>query len=173
MVQVAILAASGFEQAEMTIIYKALAEAGHRAVLVSPKKHDARAWDNTRWAGDIPVDVAVIDARAEDYDAMILPGGLLSADTLRADRAAVDLVRLAALRGLPVAALGHSAWVLVEAGLAKGRAMTGHPSIRTDLANAGADWAEDPVVVDGSVVTARNTHDAEAFMQAVLRQLPA
>ncbi|HLO78999.1 MAG TPA: DJ-1/PfpI family protein [Magnetospirillum sp.] len=171
MADVAVVVASGFEQAEMETIRRALAAAGHRPVVVSPKKHAVRGWDNTHWGADLPVDVAAIDARADTFAAIVLPGGLLSADTLRADHDIVELVRAAALAGKPVAALGHAAWVLIEAGLAKGRRMTGAPSVHSDLVNAGADWTGTPAMDDGKVITGQHGHDVAAFMQLVTATL--
>lgn len=167
MARVAVVVANGFGLGDMTVLCKGLAEAGHHVVVVSPKKHSVRAWDNTRWDGDIPVDLAAIDAQAQDFAALALPGGILGADTLRADEAIVHLVRGAALLGRPVAALGHAVWVLVEAGLAPGRAMTGAPSVRGDLVNAGAHWQDAPAVEDGKVITGRSSHDAGAFTDLI------
>lgn len=168
MAMVAVVVASGFEQGEMTQICRGLADAGHRVSVVSPKKHAVRAWDNTHWGGDLPVDVTAIDAEAQDFAAIVLPGGVLSADTLRADEAIVRLVRDAAVQGKPVAALGHAVWVLIEAGLAKDRAMTGAPSLKTDLIHAGAQWSDAPAAEDGKVITGHHGHDLPAFMELVL-----
>lgn len=169
MATVAVVLASGFEQAELTGICSGLKQVGHRCIIVSTKKHDARSWDNTRWNGDVPVDVAAIDARAEDYAAMVMPGGLISADTLRSDSFVVRLVADAARAGKPVAAMGHAAWVLIEAGLVDGRRVTAHPAIRTDLANAGGVWTDRPVVEDGGIITGRHTHDLATFVETVGR----
>ncbi len=167
MAKVAMVVASGFEQGEMTILCKALAEDGHRLVVVSPKKHSVRSWDNTHWNGDIPVDVAAIDAEAQDFAALVLPGGLIGADTLRADEPIIRLVRDAAIQGKPVAALGHAVWVLIEAGLAKGRTMTSAPAIRSDVVHAGATWQDAAAVEDGKVITGRHGHDVVSFAELV------
>jgi protease I len=169
MANVAMVVASGFEQGEMTILCRALSEDGHRLVVVSPKKHSVRSWDNTHWNGDIPVDVAAIDAEAQDFAALVLPGGLIGADTLRADEFIIRLVRDAATQGKPVAALGHAVWVLIEAGLAKGRAMTSAPAIRSDVVNAGATWQDSAAVEDGKVVTGRHGHDVVSFAELVCK----
>lgn len=163
MAKVGIVVASGFEQAGLTALCKALAEAGHHIAVVSTKKHAVRSWDNTHWNGDIPVDVAAVDAQAQDFAALALPGGILGADTLRSDDFIIRLVRDAAAQGRPVAAMGHAVWVLIEAGLARGRMMTSHPAIRTDVANAGAMWRDQDVVNDGAVISGRNSHDVGAF----------
>ncbi len=167
MAVVGILVASGFEQSEMTILCRSLAESGHAVLVISPKKQEVRSWDHARWNGDLPVDAAVADADLGRLAALILPGGVMSADTLRADEAAVRLVREAAASGRIVAALGHAAWVAVEAGLVRGRAVTSHPAIRTDLVNAGALWQDQAVVVDGGLITGRHGHDTDAFARAV------
>lgn len=171
MARVAVVIANGFEQAEMAAISRTLAHAGHNVQVVSPKKHAVRGWDNTHWGGDLPVDVAAIDAEAQDFAAVVLPGGVLSADTLRADRDIVRLVRDAAVQGKPVAALGHAAWVLVEAGLAKGRHLTGAPSLHSDLVNAGAEWEDQPAAEDGKVITGQHGHDVETFSGLVAAAL--
>jgi protease I len=168
MARIGVVVASGFEQAEMTALCKALVEAGHRMAVVSTKKHEVRSWDNTHWAGDIPVDVAAMDARAEDFAALVLPGGILGADTLRSDEFIIRLMRDAAALGKPVAAMGHANWVVIEAGLASGRAMTCHPAIRTDVINAGAMWRDEAAVSDSSVISGRNSHDVGAFAAAFL-----
>lgn len=168
MARIGVVVASGFEQADMTALSKALAEAGHQIAVVSTKKHAVRSWDNTHWAGDIPVDVAAIDAKAEDFAALVLPGGILGADTLRSDDYITRLVRDAATQGKPVTAMGHAVWVLIEAGLARGRTMTSHPALRTDVTNAGAIWRDEAVVNDGGVISARNSHDVGAFAAAVV-----
>lgn len=172
MARIGVVVASGFEQAEMTALCKALTAAGHTVAVVSTKKHAARSWDNTHWNGDLPVDVAAVDAAAKDFAALVLPGGILSADTLRSDEFVVRLVQDAATEGKPVAAMGHAAWVLIEAGLARGRTMTSHPAIRTDVGNAGATWRDEAVVADANVITGRHAHDVSAFAAAVVAELP-
>ncbi|MGE5548783.1 MAG: DJ-1/PfpI family protein [Solirubrobacterales bacterium] len=173
MAKVAVVVASGFEQTEMTAICKGLADAGHTVQVVSTKKHAARSWDNTRWNGDVPVDMAAIDAEAQDFDALVFPGGLIAADTLRSDDAVVRLVRDATAQGRPVAALGHAVWVLAEAGAIKGRAATSHPAIRTDVVNAGAQWRDQGAVADGTLITGRHGHDVGEFVAVVAGALPS
>ncbi|MBI5165231.1 MAG: DJ-1/PfpI family protein [Magnetospirillum sp.] len=165
---VGLVVASGFEQTEMTGLCRFLSEAGHHVRIVSPKKQMVRSWDNVRWNGDLPVDVAAVDAVAADFAALVVPGGLISADTLRADQAVVALVGAVASLARPVAATGHAPWVLVEAGLVSGRRVTAHPAIRSDLVNAGGLWIDDGAVRDGGVITGRHTHDLPAFAALVL-----
>lgn len=171
MAHVALVVASGFEQAQMTVICKALAQAGHEFRLVSPKKQSVRAWDNTHWGGDVPVDVAAIEADAGSFDALVLPGGLIGADTLRSDRAIIELAAECAAQGKPVAALGHAVWVLAEAGLLEGRRATSHPAIRTDVENAGARWIDDAAVADSPIITGRHAHDVDSFIDKVIKEL--
>lgn len=171
MAMVGVLVANGFEQGDMTALCRALADAGHAVLVVSTKKQEVRSWDHARWNGDLPVDVAVVDAELRELAALVLPGGLMSADTLRSDEAAVRLVVDAARSGRVVAAMGHAPWVLIEGGLVRGRAVTSHPAIRTDLANAGALWRDDPVVAEGGLITGRHGHDTPAVAEAVAAAL--
>lgn len=169
MAVIGVVVANGFEQADMTAVLRGLVEAGLKARVISTKKHTVRSWDNTHWNGDIPVDVAAVDATLDGVSALALPGGLLSADTLRSDDAVVRLAATAARHNRPVAAMGHSVWVLIEAGLVKGRSVTSHPAIRTDVENAGGLWRDEPVVVDGPVISGRHGHDIGAFTVALAR----
>lgn len=162
--RIGILAASGSDQTEITVIRRVLDEAGVHAAIVSPKKVELRGWLGTDWGGSFAVDVAVIDARPEDYDGLVIPGGLIAADTLRADRQAVELVRALYVAGKPVAAVGHAPWVLVEAGALKERRATSIEAIRSDIENAGAQWIDAAAVADGMVVTGRNQHDLPDFL---------
>ncbi len=160
---IAVLVASGSDQGEFVTIRDVLADAGAEAVVVSPKKQSFRAWRNTGWGDDFPVDVPVMAARAESFDGLMIPGGLIGADTLRSDGQAVDLVRAVHRRRRPLGAIGHAAWLLVEADLARGRAVTGIEAVRTDLANAGGRWV-DAVSEDGGLVTGRHRDDVAAVM---------
>lgn len=162
--RIGILAASGTEQTEMTVIRRVLGEAGVIATVVSPKKQELRGWLNTEWGDAFAVDLAVIDARPEDFDGLVLPGGVIAADTLRADRQAVALVAALLQRGRPVAAVGHAPWVLIEAGALRNRRATSIEGIRTDIENAGGLWVDQAAVADGPVVTGRNQHDLPDFM---------
>ncbi len=164
--RIGILAANGSDQTEMTVIRRVLDEAGVAASLVSPKKQHLRAWLNTEWGGQFAVDVAVIEAQPDDFDGLVIPGGIIAADTLRADRQAVDLVRGLYQANKPIAAVGHAPWVLIEAGALRERRATSIESIRRDIENAGAEWQDAPTVTDGMVVTGRNQHDLPDFMAA-------
>ncbi len=162
--RIGILAANGSDQTEMTVIRRVLDEAGVAASVVSPKKQELHAWLNTEWGMHIAVDVAMVEARPENFDGLVIPGGIIAADTLRADRQAVELVRALYMAGKPIAAVGHAPWVLIEAGALRERRATSIESIRRDIENAGAEWLDAPAVSDGMVVTGRNQHDLPDFM---------
>lgn len=169
--RVALLVATGSEETELTVIRQVLVEAGAMPVILSPKKHELRLWMNVDWGNEIPVNAAVAGSQAEDYDALIIPGGLQAADTLRADRQAVQLVRDFINQGKVVAAMGHAVWVLIEAEAVGKRLVTSIESMRSDVINAGGTWIDDPAVMDGHVVTGRHRHDLPDFMAAVAEGL--
>jgi len=166
--KVAILVTDGFEQVEMTEPRKALDAAGADTRLVSPKDGEVKAWNFTDWGEISSVDVALGDARPEDFDALLLPGGVINPDTLRTLPAAVAFVKAFFDAGKPVASICHGPWTIIEAGTARGRRMTSWPSLKTDLQNAGATWVDEEVVVDGSLVTSRKPDDIPAFNRAVI-----
>ena len=169
--RVGLLVANGAEQAEVTVIREVLAEAGAVPVLVSPKKHELRLWQGTEWGECLAVDVAVGHVQADGFDALILIGGIIAADTLRADRQVVRLVQDALAQQRPVGAMGHAVWVLIEAGAVAGRIVTSIETIRTDVINAQGSWADDPAVNDRHVVTGRHRHDLPDFMAAMAEEL--
>ena len=169
--RVAILATDGVEQVELTEPRKALEEAGARPELISPKKGKIKAWQHDRWGDDLKVDVALGDASADDYDALLLPGGVLNPDELRTNEKAVAFVRSFFTAGKPVAAICHGPWLLVEADVVRGRTVTSWPSIRTDLRNAGADWIDREVVVDEGLVTSRKPDDIPAFNRKMIEEI--
>lgn len=161
--KVAILVADGFEQSELLEPRKALDEAGARTEVVSPKEGVVQGWRHFDAGESVKVDKPLSRARPEDYDALLLPGGVANPDQLRLDPRAVEFVRSFAREGKPIAAICHGPWTLIEAGAAKGRRMTSWPSIKTDLRNAGAEWVDEPVVVDQGLVTSRKPADIPAF----------
>lgn len=169
--RIAILATDGFEQSELVQPRDALKQAGFHVDVVSPKPGSIRGWKDKDWGDTVPVDVALADARVEDYDALVLPGGQINPDILRMDADAVALVKAFDAAGKPLAAICHGPWLLVEAGVAKGRKVTSWPSVRTDLRNAGATWSDEEVVVDGQLITSRKPQDIPAFNRAVLAAL--
>jgi protease I len=161
--KVAILAADGFEQVELTEPRKALDQAGAKTELVSPAQGQVKGWNHTEWGDELPVDVPLQQARPESYDALLLPGGVMNPDHLRMNPDAVRFVKSFVDAGKPIAAICHGPWTLIEAGGVKGRKMTSWPSLQTDLRNAGAQWVDQKVVRDGNLVTSRKPDDIPAF----------
>jgi protease I len=170
--KIAFLLTNGVEQVELTSPRAALDEAGAKTVVVSPSEGTLQAMEGD-WehAEKFPVDVPVSEASVEDFDALVLPGGTLNADALRVDENAVELVKAFFSADKPVAAICHAPWILAEAGLAKGRKLTSFISTKTDLINAGADWTDAEVVVDGNLITSRNPGDLDAFNAAIAEKL--
>ena len=166
--KIAILVTDGFEQVEMTEPRKALDEAGAETRLVSPKDGQVKAWNFTEWGDTFPVDVSLDGARPEDFDALLLPGGVINPDTLRAIPEAVAFAKAFFDAGKPVASICHGPWTIIEADAARGRRMTSWPSLRTDLENAGAEWVDQQVVVDQGLATSRKPDDVPAFNAAVI-----
>lgn len=170
--RVAILAADGVERVELVKPRDMLRSAGARTDLVSIKEGTVQARDHDlEPAGEYPVDVLVGSVSAGDYDALVLPGGTVNPDKLRIDKDAVGFVREFVRSGKPVAAICHGPWTLVEAGVLQGRRVTSYPSIRTDLANAGATVVDEEVAVDGNLITSRRPDDLPAFCAAVVDAL--
>ena len=161
--KVAILVTDGFEQVEMEEPRKALDEAGADTRIVSPKDGQVRGWKFTDWGDKFPVDVALDHAQAAEFDALLLPGGVINPDKLRMLPAAVEFVKSFFAADKPVAAICHGPWTILEAGGAKGRRMTSWPSLKTDLKNAGAEWVDEELVVDGNLVSSRKPDDLPAF----------
>ena len=158
-----LVAAEGIEQVELTEPWKAVEQAGGTPKLLSPESGEVQAFHHLDKADTFTVDVPVAEARPEEYDALVLPGGVANPDALRLDKAAVDFIRSFVESGKPVAAICHAPWTLAEAGVLQGRTMTSWPSLQTDLRNAGATWVDEEVVVDGNLVTSRNPDDLPAF----------
>ena len=167
--KVAILAENGFEQTELLEPRRALDAAGATTHVVSPVDGRVRGWNHTDWGQDVAVDRKLAETRAEDYDALMLPGGVMNPDKLRMNPQAVAFVRAFFDAGKPVAAICHAPWTVLEAGCARGRRVTSWPSLQTDLRNAGADWTDEAVVVDGNLVTSRKPDDIPAFNREMLR----
>ncbi|WP_203138346.1 type 1 glutamine amidotransferase domain-containing protein [Microbacterium sp. JZ31] len=170
--KIAFLFTKGVEQVEFTSPRDALDGAGATTVLISPEEGTVQAMQGDWEHGDVfDVDVPLADARAEDYDMLVLPGGTLNADSLRLETEAVDFVKAFFDAGKPVAAICHAPWILANAGLASGRSLTSYASLETDLRNAGADWRDEEVVVDGTLITSRNPGDLDAFNAAIAKAL--
>jgi protease I len=168
--RVAILVADGFEQVEMTEPRKALQEAGADTRIVSPARSQVQGWNHHDKADKFDVDVALDDAVAGEFGALLLPGGVANPDQLRTLPPAVEFVREFVQAGKPVAVICHGPWTLVEAGVVKGRNMTSWPSVRTDLINAGALWSDQEVVIDRGLVSSRKPADLPAFNRAMIAE---
>lgn len=166
--RIAILATDGFEQSELMDPRQAFKDAGFDVDVVSVKAGSIRAWKDKDWGDSVPVDVELSKASPEDYDALVLPGGVINPDKLRMEPAAVDFVRSFDQAGKPLAAICHGPWLLAEAGAVEGRQVTSWPSLHTDLTNAGAHWRDAEVVTDGHIITSRKPDDIPAFSQAVI-----
>jgi len=168
--RVAILATDGVEQVELEEPRKALDAAGARTQLVSPKSGKIRAWQHDHWGDELDVDLELGSARVSDFDALLIPGGVLNPDTLRMNERAVEFVRDFYREGKPIAAICHGPWMLVEAGVVRGRTVTSWPSLQTDLRNAGADWVDREVVTDEGIVTSRKPDDIPAFNRKMIEE---
>lgn len=168
---VAILVENGFEQVELTGPKAALEEAGAQTHIVSPQEEQVKGWDHTEWGDSFAVDVVLKEAKADNYDALVLPGGVMNPDKLRTNSQALDFVRAFFDAQKPVGAICHGPWTLIEAGLAKGRTLTSYHSIQTDLKNAGATWVDQEVVVDGNLTSSRNPDDIPAFNRTLIEQI--
>lgn len=166
--RIAILATDGYEQSELMDPLALLRKAGFAVDVVSPEAGQIRGWKGKDWGDPVDVDVVLSKAMPGDYDALVLPGGVINPDRLRMDKTAVAFIRAFDQARKPLAAICHGPWLLAEAGAAKGRELTSWPSIRTDLENAGARWKDAEVVVDGHVITSRKPDDIPAFTQAVV-----
>jgi protease I len=166
---VAILATDGFEQAELIEPRKALDQAGAETRVVSPKAGRIRGWKSKEWGDEVPVDAPLDQAKAEDFDALLLPGGVMNPDSLRMLPKAVAFAKAFFDAGKPVAAICHGPWTVLEAGAARGRQMTSWPSLQTDLRNAGANWVDKEVVVDQKLVTSRKPDDIPAFNREMIQ----
>ena len=168
--RVAVLVDHGFEQSELTEPKKALEQAGATAHVVSPQSGKVKGWKHTNWGDEIPVDRKLDEAKPEEYDALVLPGGVMNPDKLRANASAVRFVKHFVDSGKPIAAICHGPWPLIEAGGVRGRKMTSWPSLQNDLRNAGADWVDQEVVVDNGLVTSRKPDDIPAFNRKMIEE---
>ena len=169
--KVAILATDGFEQVELTEPKKALEEAGATTHVISPKPGKIKGWKFTDWGESVAVDKTLDQASLAEYDLLVLPGGVQNPDHLRMNEDAVGFARSFIESGKPVGAICHASWTLIEAGVVKGRKMTSWPSLHTDLRNAGAEWVDQEVVVDGNLITSRKPDDLPAFNKHLIAAL--
>jgi protease I len=166
--RIAILVANGFEQSELLEPKKALDAAGARTSIVSPESKEVKSWTNKNWGEAIAVDVPLDGASVQQFDALLLPGGVMNPDTLRMNPKAVGLVKAFAEADKPIAAICHGPWTLVEADLVRGKTLTSWPSLKTDVRNAGGNWVDEEVVVDKNLVTSRKPADIPAFNRAMI-----
>lgn len=169
--RVAILSESGFEQVELLKPRLALEEAGARVDVVSPQRGKIQGWNHQEKGEQVAVDVTLDKARVEDYDALVLPGGVMNPDQLRQDPGAVRFIRAFFDAGKPIGAICHGPWTLIEADVVRGRKVTSWPSLKTDLRNAGASWVDQEVVTDQGLTTSRKPADLPAFNRALIEQI--
>jgi protease I len=167
---VAALVARGFEQEELLNPRDALTNAGAIVEVVSPETDKVQGWDHTKWGQEVPVDRALDTAAADNYDALLLPGGVMNPDRLRMNDKAVAFVKRFFDDGKPIAVICHGPWTLIEAGVVRGLTMTSYPSVKTDLQNAGAKWVDQEVVVDNGVVSSRKPADLPAFNRKMIEE---
>jgi protease I len=169
--RIAALVDDGFEQVELVDPKKALEEAGAKVDVISPQSRTVKGWQHTQWGDEIAVDTRLDEARPEQYDALLLPGGVMNPDRLRMNAKAVQFVRTFVDAQKPIAAICHGPWTLIEAGGVRGRKMTSWPSLQTDLKNAGANWVDEQVVVDRGWVTSRKPDDIPAFNSKAIEEI--
>ncbi|REL33294.1 type 1 glutamine amidotransferase [Rhodohalobacter sp. SW132] len=167
---IAILATDGFEESELSEPRNALKDAGMIAHIVSPKQDQIRAWKHTEWSSEYKVDVPLDEADTENYDALLLPGGVLNPDQLRTEEKAIQFIRDFIESDKPVAAICHGPQLLIEADVVDGLKMTSYHAIKTDLKNAGANWVDEEVVIDRNIITSRNPDDIPAFNKAMIHE---
>jgi protease I len=173
--KILIMATDGFEQAELQVPQQRLSEAGAKVVVAAPKSRmkpgEIRGWDEKDWGQSVSVDVDIENVNPDEYDALVLPGGQINPDKLRLEAKALDIVRSFYSSGKVVAAICHAPWLLIEAGIIKGRKVTSYHSIKTDVINAGGQWRDETVVADQGLVTSRNPGDLEAFSKKIIEEV--
>jgi protease I len=167
--RIAILATEGVEQAELEEPRKALDAVGAETILISPTD-TIKAWQHDEWGDELDRDLDLSSANPDEFDALLLPGGVMNPDKLRTDRKAVEFVKAMGAAGKPIAAICHGPWMLVEADLVRGRSVTSWPSLQTDMRNAGAKWVDKEVVVDNGIVTSRKPDDIPAFNKKMIEE---
>ena len=167
-IKVAILVANGFEQSELTSPKEALDKEGAITKIISPEKGKVFGWKHTDWGNEFTVDIALDDANPDDFDALLLPGGVMNPDKLRLNEKAIAFIKHFIDAEKPIAAICHGPWTLINAGGVKGKTITSWPSIKLDLINAGANWVDKEVIRDGLLVTSRKPDDLPAFNREML-----
>lgn len=173
--RILIMATDGFEQSELMVPLQKLKEKGAIVEVAAPSKTldqgKIRGWDKTDWGSSVPVDKTLDEVQAGDYDALVLPGGVINPDKLRVEPKAIDLVKAFTSSGKIVAAICHGPWLLAEAGVADGRQLTSFKSIRTDMENAGGQWVDKEVVTDEGIITSRSPDDLPAFVAKIVEEV--
>lgn len=169
--RILILATHGFEQSELDVPHAALQKAGATVDIVSPEAGEIKGWQNKDWGRPVAVDRTLDQVRAEDYDAIVLPGGQMNPDTLRGNDKALGLIKSFFDQGKVVAAVCHGPWLLIDTGIAKGRKVTSYKTIKQDLINAGASWQDAEVVNDKGIVTSRKPDDLPAFVAKIIEEV--
>lgn len=169
--KILILATNGFEQSELEVPRDRLKAAGATVDVVSPEKGEIKGWDKKDWGRPVKVDKSLDEVQAQDYDAIVLPGGQINPDLLRVNDKALTLIRAFNEQKKVIAAVCHAPWLLIETGIAKGRKATSYKSIKTDMVNAGAKWEDSPVVNDQGIITSRNPGDLEAFSAKIIEEV--
>jgi protease I len=168
--RVAALVEHGFEQVELLEPKKALEAAGAKVDIVSPQASKVKGWNFKDWGDEVAVDRRLDSVKADEYDALLLPGGVMNPDRLRINKTAVQFVNAFGEAGKPIAAICHAPWTLIETGIVRGRRMTSWPSLTTDLRNAGAQWVDEECVVDNGLVTSRKPDDIPAFNRKMIEE---
>lgn len=169
--RILILATDGYERSELRVPLEELRKQGADVKIASLKAGEIKSWDEKDWGDSVPVDLTVEDVKHEDFDALVIPGGQINPDILRAEQKAVDIVRNFIKSGKIVAAICHGPWLLVEADALRGRKATSYHSIKTDVKNAGASWEDKEVVTDNGVITSRSPQDLKAFVAKIVEEI--
>ena len=169
--KIIILATHGYEQSELEVPMRKLAEAGAKVHVVAPEAGEIKGWDKTDWGKPVQVDLELDDVNPDDYHAIVLPGGQINPDLLRVNETALSLIQAMFEQKKVVAAICHAPWLLIEAGIAKGRDLTSYHSIKTDVINAGGNWKDEAVVVDNGLVTSRNPDDLDQFCEKIAEEI--
>ena len=169
--KVAILTETGFEEVELTSPKKALEDAGVEVHIISPQKDKVKAWDHDHWSFELDVTHSIKDVNPEDYDMLVIPGGVINPDKMRMNKDCVSFAQHFIEQAKPLAAICHGPQLLIETGMISARKLTSYPSIKTDLENAGAFWVHEEVVVDNGLVTSRSPKDLEAFNKKIVEEL--
>lgn len=170
-IRVAILTEEGFEQSELEKPKEALEDAGAKVDIISPKDGKIKGWDKKDWGDKISVDKTIDEVQPHEYDALVLPGGVMNPDKLRQNLASVSFAKIFLQSGKPVAAICHGPQLLIETGQLAGRTMTSYPSLKTDLMNAGVNWVDEEVVHHGNLITSRRPADLKAFNEELIKAL--